>query len=135
MPQGQTTFLSLVVSNVAMLLPGSSLLIPSYSSTGGFLPWAGETGSQTLKLGLDVRRDKHPELTPSQGSQARIQRYIITNPLRPAHYFNHKAQLQPPPLTVLIRAPTLNLSWTVLYDNSSHQPQLQSWLSLSGPLP
>ena len=68
MPQGQTTFLSLVVSNVALLLPGSSLLIPSYSSPAGFLPWAGETGSHTLKLGQDVRRDKHPEPTPSQGS-------------------------------------------------------------------
>ncbi|CAB1433537.1 unnamed protein product [Pleuronectes platessa] len=44
---------------------GSSLLIPSYSSPGGFLPWAGETGSHTLKLGQDVRRDKHPEPTPS----------------------------------------------------------------------
>lgn len=68
MPQGQTTFLSLVGSNVAMLLPGSSLLIPSYSSPGGFLPWAGETGSQTLKLGQDVHRDKHLELTHSQES-------------------------------------------------------------------
>lgn len=68
MPQGQTTFLPLVVSNVAVLLPGSSLLIPGYSSPGGFLPWAGETGSQTVKPGQDVRRDKHSELTPSQGS-------------------------------------------------------------------
>lgn len=65
MPQGQTTFLFLEVSNVALLLPGSSLLIPSYSSPAGFLPWAGETGHQTLKL---AHRDKHPELTPSQGS-------------------------------------------------------------------
>lgn len=65
MPQGQTTFLFLVVSNVAVLLPGSSLLIPSYFGPGGFLPWAGETGYQTLK---PARGDKHPELTPSQGS-------------------------------------------------------------------
>lgn len=65
MPQGQTTFLFLVVSNVAALLLGSSLLIPSYSSPGGFLPWAGETGHQTLKPACG---DKHPELTPSQGS-------------------------------------------------------------------
>lgn len=68
MPEGQTNFLSLVVSNVAVLLPGSSLLIPSYFSPAGFLPWAGETGSQTLKPGQDVQGDKHPEPTPSQGS-------------------------------------------------------------------
>lgn len=68
MPEGQTNFLSLEVSNVAVLLPGSSLLIPGYSSSGGFLPWAVEIGSQTLKLGQDVRKDKHPEPTPSQGS-------------------------------------------------------------------